>query len=359
MNRKEPPRRKESPFSYEENKNMPFDILNATSDISYLYKLNAPFQITYEYYSGSQSEGYLNILSLSESGPSFYQESTELHNYLFQNKAPHFHDFYEFLIVLEGSLSQQIEGKEHPYAEGYSCLINRSLLHKESFNQATKVLFLGFSIEFLMNLLHVNHSAYFAEENKIQETCFYHFINDDISNPGRKAYLDFIPTLHNTRPQETLHQLTDSLISALMFPKFGSTYMVNGLLCTILQYICDPKNYHCTCTELDNSSDYLLFSRVEHLLEENDGRISRAELSRKLNYSSDYLNRIMNKYTGMCLHDYGMKFCMKKAAQYLSATDEPIVSIMAKLSFSNRTYFYKLFKEYYGMTPKEYRRKFQ
>lgn len=336
--------------------NEAFDILNTSSDISFLYKLNAPFQITYEYCSGTGADDYLNILSLSENGYSFNQESIELHNFLFQHKAPHNHNFYEFLIVLEGSLFQQIEGKEYLYSEGYTCLINRNLYHKESFNQPTKVLFLGFSVDFLINMLNAEHSVFFAEENQIKNTFLYHFIDDDLNNPGRKAYLDFIPTLHNTIPQKILHQFADSLINSMMFPKFGSTYIVKGLLCSILQYISDPNEYHCTCAELDNNSDYLLFSRVEHLLEENDGRISRAELSSKLNYSGDYLNRITNKYTGMCLHDYGMKFCMKKAAHYLSSTDESISSIMTRLSFSNRTYFYKLFMEQYGMTPKEYRK---
>lgn len=336
----------------------PFDILNTTSDISYLYKLNSPFQITYEYCSGSLPNDYLNILSLSGSGCTFFQESIGLHDYLAYNKAPHSHDHYEFLIVLDGSLSQRIEGKEYLYPAGYSCLINRNLFHIETFNQPTKVLFLGFSVDFITNLLNLNYSAYFTEESRIRNTVLYDFIIDDINSPGRKAYLDFIPTLHNTMPLEALHKLAESLITNIMFPKFGSTYIINGLLCSVLQYLSDPQYYHCTCAELDNSSDYLLFSRVEHFLEENDGRISRAELSRKLNYSGDYLNRIVNKYTGMCLHDYGMHFCMKKAAYYLSSTDEPISSIMTKLSFSNRTYFYKLFKEHHGMTPQEYRRKF-
>lgn len=336
---------------------MPFNILNADKNINYLYRLNAPFQITYEYCSGSKSDGYLNILSLSEKGSSFSQETLELHDYLFRNKPPHFHDHYEFLIVLEGSLIQQIEGKEYLYPQGYSCCINRNLFHKEAFLEPTKVLFLGFSADFIINLLNTGRSAYFTEEDRIRETQLYDFITNDISSPGRKAYLDFIPTLHNAAPQKQLHQLAEDLIKTTMYPRFGSTYLLNGLLCSILQYICDPKSFHCTCAELANNSDYLLFSRVEHLLEENDGRITRAELSSKLNYSSDYLNRIVNKYTGMCLHDYGMEFCMKKAAYYLSSTNESISSIMVKLSFSNRTYFYKLFQEQYGMTPKEYRKK--
>lgn len=339
-----------------ETNNMPFDIVNTTSTISSLYKLNAPFQVTYEYCSGSTPEDYLNILSLSGSKASYYQETIELHNYLFQNKTPHSHDHYEFLIVLEGSLFQRIEGKDYLYPAGYSCLINRNLSHIESFNEATKVLFLGFSTDFIINLLNAGRSAYFAEEYEIRNTVLYSFIADDINNPGRKAYLDFIPTSHNTMSKKILHQLADSLITTIMFPKFGSTYIINGLLCSILQYLSNPKYCHCTCAEMDNNSDYLIFSRVEHLLEENDGRISRAELSRKLNYSGDYLNRIVNKYTGVCLHDHGMKFCMNKAARLLSSTDEPISSIMTLLSFSNRTYFYRLFKEHYGMTPKEYRK---
>ncbi|MCM1037724.1 MAG: AraC family transcriptional regulator [Ruminococcus sp.] len=346
-----------SPSDFSDDKNMPFNILNSDSNLNYFYKLNAPFQITYEYCSGSEKDDYLNILSLSEKGTSFFQETMKLHNYFFRNRPPHFHDFYEFLIVIEGSLIQQIEGKEYLYSQGCSCCINRNLFHREAFLQPTKVLFLGFSAEFIMNLLNIGGLAYFTEENQIRETLLYDFIANDINSPGRKAYLDFIPTLHNAAPQNYLHKLTEDLITTILFPRFGSTYMLNGLLCSILQYITDPKSYHCTCAELSNNSDYLLFSRVEHLLDENDGRITRSELSQKLNYSGDYLNRIINKYTGMSLHTYGMEFCMKKAAYYLSSTNESVSSIMAKLSFSNRTYFYKLFQDQYGMTPREYRQK--
>jgi AraC-like DNA-binding protein len=83
--------------------------------------------------------------------------------------------------------------------------------------------------------------------------------------------------------------------------------------------------------------------------------MSRVELEQQLNYSGDYLNRIVNKYSGMCLFDYGMNFCLKKAAQYLIETNESINTIATRLNFSNRTHFYNLFKGKYGVTPKEYR----
>lgn len=336
--------------------NSAFDILNLSSDINYLYKLNAPFLITYEFCSGSNPDDYLNILTLSQHGSSYSQESIGLHNYIFHHKSPHCHDYYEFLIVLEGAVTQQVEGKDYLYPAGSCCLINRSLRHKEIFHQNARVLFLGFSVDFILKLLDSGNASFFEQEKQIQDSLLYRFIYDDINKPCQKAYLDFIPSYQNPASCNTLHRFAEDLILHMMFPKFGSTCMIKGLLCSILQYISSPENYHCTCMELSSHSDYLLFSRVAHLLEENNGRISRSELSGKLNYSGDYLNRIVNKYTGMCLHDYGMKFCMKKAAYYLSCTDEPISSIMFKLSFSNRTYFYKLFKEYYGMTPKQFRK---
>ena len=145
------------------------------------------------------------------------------------------------------------------------------------------------------------------------------------------------------------------MIQTLLYPDFGASYQIKGLLCAFLAYLSSPQYYHCTNIRLDTNSDFLLFSRITHLFEESNGRMSRAELERLLNYSGDYLNRIVNKYVGMCLYDYGMTFCLKKAAKYLSETNESIGSIAAKLQFTNRTHFYSLFKEKYGVTPKEYR----
>lgn len=338
-----------------ENENASFDILNTASDINMLYKLKAPFQITYEYCSGINQQDFLNVLSLSPNGPSYTMEPIGLHNYIYHHMAPHYHDYYEFLIVLEGALYQQIEGKEYLYPEGSCCLINRNLRHKEIFDQASKILFLGFSAEYMTELLQSDETGGEQNSTHIRDTALSRFIFEDIQSPGRKAYLDFIPNYQNKRSLRTLHRLSEALIDTMMFPKFGSSHITKGLLCYILQYLSSQEDYHCSLIELSSDRDYLLFARVEHLLEENDGRISREELSKILNYSGDYLNRIVKKYTGMSLHEYGMNICMKKAANQLVKTSRSVSEIATDLQFTNRTYFYKLFTAQYGMTPREYR----
>ena len=87
-----------------ENENASFDILNTSSDINMLYRLKAPFQVTYEFCSGINEDDFLNVLSLSPNGPSYTQEPIGLHNYIYHHMAPHFHDYYESLIVFDGAL---------------------------------------------------------------------------------------------------------------------------------------------------------------------------------------------------------------------------------------------------------------
>jgi YesN/AraC family two-component response regulator len=45
---------------------------------------------------------------------------------------------------------------------------------------------------------------------------------------------------------------------------------------------------------------------------------------------------------------------IKKAVEWIEKTKLSISSIIEKVGFDNLSYFYKLFKKKYGVTPKEY-----
>ena len=100
-----------------------------------------------------------------------------------------------------------------------------------------------------------------------------------------------------------------------------------------------------------------LFARIDQILEDRHGRISHAELAEVLNYNGSYLGRIVKKYTGKSLFDYSMTFTMKYAAKQLRATDKTAAEIAAELQFTNRSHFYRLFKDHFGVTPNQYRRR--
>lgn len=334
----------------------PINVRNATSDFSRFYHIDAPFQLTLEYCSGSELDDYINIVTLAPDRSVLYQESAATKNYAHTRDVLHFHDYFEFVIVLKGKIIQKLEGENVTYAAGDGCLLNRSLCHLEHYHSPAVVLFIGLSPDFLTELFAYAQNSPFQNEKEFSDSDFCRFVNADLKNPEKKAYINFRPTHENEQSAAHLHQLAESMIRTLLYPGFGAAHQIRGLFCRFIENLFSPAQYHHALTELDTDSDFLIFTSISHLFEKSAGRMTRAELEQALSYSSDYLNRIVNKYSGMCLFDYSMTFRLKKAAKYLVESKDSISSIAAKLQFSNRTHFYALFKEKYGVTPKEYRK---
>lgn len=332
------------------------NVRNSESDFSRFYHMDVPYQITLEYCSGSELDDYVNVVTLAPDRSILYQESFATKNYAHTKDVLHFHDYFEFAIVLKGVIIQKLEGENHAYSAGDGCLLNRSLCHLEHYHSPAVVLFVGLSPDFLTELFTYAQNSSFQNEKEISDSDFYRFINADLKNPGKKAYINFHPVQENRQSAAHLHLLAESMIHTLLYPGFGAAHQIRGLICRLIESLFSPAQYQHTLTELDTDSDFLIFTSISHLFEKSAGRMTRAELEQTLSYSSDYLNRIVNKYAGMCLFDYSMTFRLKKAAKCLIESKDSISAIAAKLQFSNRTHFYALFKEKYGVTPKEYRK---
>jgi AraC-like DNA-binding protein len=90
-------------------------------------------------------------------------------------------------------------------------------------------------------------------------------------------------------------------------------------------------------------------------MKSNHGRCTREELSAQLHYNGEYLNRIVKKYTGKTILEYGQTIYMEEARELLAGTDLSISAIIEELGFSNRSHFYRLFEKIYGETPLNYK----
>lgn len=328
------------------------------SSLAFFYQIKAPFQITYEFCSGDGTDDYINVITLSPEKINYGQESANFHSFLFQNGSSHFHDYYEFMLVLDGEIIQKIEGHDYKYSAGSCCLINRSLFHKENFIATGSILFIGLSVEMMSELMQASSSAYFKDEHNIENSKLFQFIHDDLKHPGKKAYLDFMPVSNSSYHASYFHKIAEALLNALLFPRFGSSNIVRGIIGQFFQYISAEDQYHYALVTPYKNSDFLLFTQINNLIEKSHGKISRAELETVLNYSGDYMNRIVKKYTNMNLFHYCVTFRLKEAETLLISTNKPITQIAAELDFTNRTHFYTLFKQQYGATPKEYRDNF-
>lgn len=329
-------------------------IHNTNDHFSSYMDLLVPIQLTLEYCRGAEEGDFLNILMLSPKETFFYRYDTGTSLNKFNTRSPHRHNFYELMIVLNGEVYQQIEGKDYLYTTGSCCLINRNIVHREKFIGEAKLLFIGLSIDFI-NQIFKEEQDYFLHNHYLKENFAFHFMEENIQTSEQKSYLDFFPSYQNQNSVEKLYLLSDLLLNQMLYPKLGSTYAVKNTICELFHYLDTESLFHITPVKLKTRSDYWLFSRISHLLEDTNGCLTRSDLEQLLNYSGNYLNTISKKYAGVSLYEYGLTFRLKKASQLLTTTNSSIASICLELGFSNRTHFYQLFEKEYGVTPGDFR----
>ncbi|HOJ11771.1 MAG TPA: AraC family transcriptional regulator [Clostridiales bacterium] len=74
-------------------------------------------------------------------------------------------------------------------------------------------------------------------------------------------------------------------------------------------------------------------------------------LSKKFNYSPDYLARIMKKHYGITLGQYIQEFRINKAKELLANTDYPLSAISREVGYSDVSLLYKAFRNQEGIAP--------
>ncbi|MBU3840070.1 MAG: AraC family transcriptional regulator, partial [Candidatus Ruminococcus intestinipullorum] len=98
-----------------------------------------------------------------------------------------------------------------------------------------------------------------------------------------------------------------------------------------------------------------LMDMVHEYIEAHYKNGSLSELSAILGYDLYWLSREIKKRAGKTYKDLLLDKRMKQTAYLLKETTLPVVDIIESIGYDNTSYFYKKFKETYGVSPKEYR----
>lgn len=90
-------------------------------------------------------------------------------------------------------------------------------------------------------------------------------------------------------------------------------------------------------------------------IEENYREADLTRLAQERHVSLSYLSSAVRQATGRTFKELLREKRLKKAAQLLTETSLPVEDIIAAVGYENSSYFYRRFREDYGMSPKEYR----
>lgn len=87
--------------------------------------------------------------------------------------------------------------------------------------------------------------------------------------------------------------------------------------------------------------------------------ISNTELGAIFGYHPFYVSRMLKERRGVTMRQYVIAYRLKLAKKLLETTDRSAAEIAESCGFTDASYFAKIFKGAFNMTPKEYRNRFK
>ncbi|NQX67391.1 response regulator [Paenibacillus alba] len=111
----------------------------------------------------------------------------------------------------------------------------------------------------------------------------------------------------------------------------------------------------------DNSDSESRRRAIEDVLriieKEFEQDLSLEYLSKRVHLSASYLSHTFKKATGVSVVKYINQYRMEQAKAYLDQSNYKINDVYKMVGFSDLSYFGLMFKQYFGVTPTQYRDK--
>ena len=106
----------------------------------------------------------------------------------------------------------------------------------------------------------------------------------------------------------------------------------------------------------EEKTDSELILRIKNYIQKDYQKdLSLVEVAREVGLAPAYVSHTFKKETGQGIVEYITELKMKKARKLLEDKSLKIVKIAQSCGYENQSYFNKLFKSYYVMTPRQYR----
>lgn len=337
-----------------QNTKSPLNIYNPGDKHGEYFNLNSAYLFTIEECVEETRDLYHSMIA-----PGFFQgRNWSLLNVYTENLRPlHRHDSIELMYVIRGEVIQYIEDFQRVYTEGECCILNKNIRHVESYSTDFEAIFLLLSDDAILQAIEEDYSFSHNLNKHNNSNPLYkeliELLKDD--SAYKKQYLDFIPSIDKNAARKQAESILGNMIVETRKQEPGFYQIVSGYLSRLLSFLADSNAYQMHKVDLKNSNEDYIFNRVNIYLEKNNGRVDYDELEKLMHYTRDYLNRIVKRRSGMTLVEFGQKICLEKAAEMLVTTNKSISQIIQELNYTNRTYFYRIFQNRYGVTPTQYR----
>lgn len=254
----------------------------------------------------------------------------------------HKHNYMEITYIVEGRFVQIINGKQTEFHAGDIYIIDsRTEYCEQLLAEDGKVVFIGFSNSFFSETMF--SSEHTSRRNEFLSSVLF-------EKQKRSKYILF----HTDEKISEINDLIELTLSELLRRKVGSDYLLRGYSARLLSILAENFSFSITASE-KNQLRQVNFRDLQEYLFANYKDVSIKDLQKKFHYEKDYFNRLIFEKTGHTYTEYLQEIRLSEAARLIKETDISISTIASEVGYDNLGFFYKIFKNRYGLTPRHYR----
>ncbi|MDN3723739.1 AraC family transcriptional regulator [Aequorivita sp. SDUM287046] len=313
-------------------------------DISYTencgeYLLELPSRVGKGTIRGINFEGGLGLIQYD----CLFKEDLEIH-FIVNNVHP-----LKFLYTAEGILFHRFENQANlqPIEQYQNAIVASS-------NQNGHVLFFKANQKITVNSLEIER-----EKFQSKMACDINSLDDELEQlfkdiKAKKAfYYNGNYSLAIADILTAMHEFISENFTRKLFLE-GMAYQI--LTQQILQYQDDKKDEG--NRTLLRSSELKQINYISGLIESNISDIPTVEnLARESGLNVNKLQEGFKKLYGTTVNNYVQKVRLDAAYSLLTKTDLSISEIVIAIGLSSKSYFSKIFREKYGISPSDFRKK--
>ena len=273
-----------------------------------------------------------NVIPESKSFTAFYKD--------YPVSQPHEHSCFELSYVVSGSVVHRFENETKTISAGDYFIVDYNQIHgyRAIDGENFKIINIQFLSEFIDPYL--KKCRNFAE-----------IVNLPILNPGEKSKI-------NANPSRIIFSDDDRYILSLFerileeFENKESGY--NEIIrLKLTEIILLTIRKHSAIDKL--CSDELCNALIDYAYSNLNNKNLLGNFAKEHKVNLPYLSKRFKLVLGVKFSDYLKSLRIKQCTYLLLSTNKKIIDIASLCGYSDMKFFYKIFKEFTGMSPSEYR----
>ena len=256
----------------------------------------------------------------------------------------HRHNYVEVIYMCQGTTTHIIDGNQVVLEEGDLLFLNQNaeqeILPAKETDIAVNFIILPEFFDTAFRMM--------GEEENLLRDFIVGCLCDD-TRYGRYLHFQIADVL-------PVQNLVENLVWSLMHEREGMQAMNQTTMGLLLRHLMHYTGRIRVNRDSEQSFEQQLTLQVLRYIDEHYREGSLTELAALMGYDVYWLSRAINRLLGRNYKELLQIKRLNQAAFLLHSTRMPVADVSFAVGYDNTSYFYRIFRTYYGMSPKEYRK---